>query len=340
MKTATEVVDAVAAEHPGIRVAQAGDRTLTSAVDAAVKADLHRSHLLSLPFVLTILLVVFGSLVAAGIPVLLTITGIAGALSLVAVVGKVISINSAVSALILLVGVAVGIDYSLFYPRRYREERHGGSDVATALRATARTSGHVVLFSGATVILCLSGLLFTGLGVFIGATIGLALVVGMAMIASVTVLPAVLASVRDRVDKGRIPWLGRSRTAARESRFWTAVALKVAKRPAVWGGLGVLVLLLIAAPALGMRLQDAASVDSLPRDVPTVDSAIRMGEAFPGVPVPAQVVVWRPDGTPVDTTEVRTAINGLHGRIAASDGLLAEPFTVDRSATLSSSGCR
>ncbi|RLK53880.1 MMPL family transporter [Actinokineospora cianjurensis] len=326
MATATGAVAAVAAGHPAVRVAQAGDRSLISAVDAAVKADLHRSHLLSLPFVLVILLVVFGSVVAAGVPVLLTGTAIAGAVGLVGVLGKVIPINSAASAMIVLVGVAVGVDYSLFALRRYREERRAGHDEVTALRTTARTSGHVVLVSGMTVVLCLGGLLFTGLGVFVGVTIGLALVVALAVLASVTVLPAVLAALGPRVDKWRV----RRVNTVGESRFWTGIARGVVAKPLLWGGLGVLALLVLAVPALDMRLQDAASTNSLPQEVATVDSAIRMGEAFPGVPVPAQVVVWRPDGESADTSEVRAAIDRLHGRIAASGGLLAEPFTVDR----------
>jgi len=326
--TVTSVVGQVAARHGQVRVAQAGDRSLTSAVDTAVKADLQRSHLLSLPFVLIILLAVFGSLVAAGVPVLLTVTAIAGALGLITVLGKTIPINSAGSALILLIGVAVGVDYSLFYLRRYREERQAGRDDETALRITARTSGHVVLFSGVTVILCLAGLLFTGLGVFVGATIGLTLTVGMAMVGSVTVLPAVLAGLRGRIDNGRIPFL--RRTVARESKVWSRIAHQVSKHPARWAGGGVLVLLMVATPALSMRLQDAAATDSLPRSVSTVDAAVRMREAFPGVPIPAQVVVWRKDGTPADGPEVRQGVERLRAQIAGSGGLLAEPITVDR----------
>ena len=330
MATATAAVGAVAARHPQVRVVQAGDRSLTAAVDSAVKDDLGRSHLLALPFVLIILIVVFGSLVAASLPVLLTLTGVVAALSLVMVIAKVVPVNSAASALILLIGVAVGVDYSLFYLRRYREERRAGRDDDTALRITARTSGHVVLISGGTVILCLTGLLFTGLGVFVGGTVALALVVGIAMIGSVTVLPAVLAWLRHRVDKGRVPWFGRGRTAARESRLWSAVAHRVSRRPVLWGGLATLALIVVALPAFHMNLQDAAAIDSLPRSKPAVDAAVRMNEAFPGTPVPAQVVVWREDGTPADTPQVRQAVDGLRRQIAASDGLLAEPVTVDR----------
>ncbi|MGA6164710.1 MMPL family transporter [Amycolatopsis magusensis] len=321
-RAATEVIEAVAARHPGVRVAQAGDRSLTAAVDEAIKNDLSRSHLLSLPITLLILVVVFGSLVAAGLPLLLTLTVVAATFSLLAVIGKVVPFNSAGSALVLLIGVAVGVDYSLFILRRHREERHAGRTTADALRVTARTSGRVVVVSGLTVVLCLTGLLFTGLGVFRGLTIGTALVVGLAMLGAVTVLPALLSLLGDRIDALRSPWFGRGRTAARESRAWASIAAAVVKRPLAWGGLATLALLLTAAPALGMRLQDAAITQSLPRDVPAVDAAIRMGEAFPGMPIPARVVVWN------QSAEPGPAIGELRDRVAASGGRLFEPVAV------------
>ncbi|MCK2239805.1 MULTISPECIES: MMPL family transporter [unclassified Crossiella] len=330
---ATNAVATVAARHPEVRLAQAGDRSLSGAVDEAIKADLARSHLLSLPLVLIILLIVFGAVVAAGIPVLLTATTLIATFTLLSVIGKVVAINSAGSALILLIGVAVGIDYSLFYLRRYREERQSGVDDETALRTTARTSGHVVLFSGLTVMLSLVGLVLTGLGVFTGGAIGMTVVVGLAMIASVTVLPAILAVLRHRVDKGRIPWLGKGRTAARESRIWSGVARRVARRPLVWGGAAVLALLALAVPALDMKLQDAAAVNSLPRSVAQVDAAIRMQEAFPGAPTPARVVIWQRDQSRVDGMLSSAVVDRLRTQVRESGGLLAEPVTSDRVGT-------
>lgn len=327
---AAKAVESVAQRHPAIRLAQAGDRSLSTAVDAAIRDDLARSHLLSLPLVLIILLVVFGSLVAAGIPVLLTVTGLLATFTLLSVIGKLVPVNSAVSALILLVGVAVGIDYSLFYLRRYREERQAGATEEAALSTAGRTSGHVVLASGLTVILCLSGLVFTGIGVLTGGALGMALVVGLAMVASVTVLPAVLATLRHRVDAGRIPWLGKGRAAARESRIWSGIARRVVCRPLAWGGAGVLVLLLLSVPALELKLRDAAPTNSLPRSVPQVDAAIRMQEAFPGAPTPVRVVIAHRDQSTVDGMLSGTLLDRLRAQAADSGGLLAQPITTDR----------
>ncbi|PPK65689.1 MMPL family transporter [Actinokineospora auranticolor] len=324
---AAAVVDAVAARHPDVRVVMAGDRSLTSAVDATVKADLARSHLLSAPVVVLILVVVFGSLVAVGIPVLLTVTGLAATFSLLALIGKVMPINSASSSLILLIGIAIGVDYSLFSLRRYREERHAGRDRDAALRITARTSGHVVVVSGLTVVLCLVGLLITGLDAFRGATVATAVVVGVSVTGAVVVLPAILSLLGDRVDRWRVPFLGRGRVAARESRVWSRIAHRVVRRPLLLGGAAVAVLVVLALPALGMRLQDAAVVNSLPREVAAVDNAIRLQEAFPGSAAPTRVVVWNRDGSPVDSPRLREAVAELRS-CAGADQPIHEPIAV------------
>ncbi|OMI37316.1 MMPL family transporter [Streptomyces sparsogenes] len=327
---ATEAVKTVAARHPEVRLAQAGDRSLSSVVDEGIKGDFKRAEFFSLPLTVVILLVVFGSLIAAAIPLLLAATTVVGTFGFLQVLAHWVPVNSATSSMVLLIGVAVGVDYSLFYLRRAREERAAGHGVAEALRITARTSGRVVVVSGLTVMLCLGGLLLTGLDNFKGLTTGAVLVVGVAMVGSVTVLPALLALLGHRVDKARIPWVGRRRTAADRSRVWAAVARAVVRRPLVWGGSAVLALLLLALPALGMRLQDAAVTDSLSRSVPTVDAAARMQEAFPGTPAPARVVIWGKDPDSVAAPAVRKAVESLHGRAAASGGALNEPISTAR----------
>lgn len=330
---AVRAVDAAAARHPGVRMVRAGDRSLAVAVDERVQRDFQRAEFISLPLTVVILLIVFGSLVAVGASLLVALSTLAGAFGLLQVVAYVVPVNSAGSAIVLLIGVAVGVDYSLFYLRRVREERAAGHDLATALRITARTSGHVVVVSGLTVMLCLSGLVLTGLDNFTGAAVGIVLAVGLAVIGSVTVLPALLALLGDRVDRGRIPGWGRRRTGAAESRFWSVVAAAVIRRPLVWGLAGTLALVAVALPALGMRMQDATPTDSLPRSVPAVDAAVRMQQAFPGARTPARVVIWDSGGGAVDRPAVRAAIAELRTRAAGSGGAFGEPLavlTVDR----------
>ncbi|HWS34368.1 MAG TPA: MMPL family transporter, partial [Actinoplanes sp.] len=327
-QAAVRAVTATAGAHPGVRVVQAGDRSLSAAVDDAIKDDFQASHLLALPITLIILLVVFGSLVAASIPLVLSATAVLATFGFLQLIDHWLPINSAVNAMVLLIGMAVGVDYCLFYLRREREERLAGRDVPSALRITARTSGRVVLASGLTVMLCLSGLLFTGIGVFRGLTVGTVLVVGLTVAGSVSVLPALLSVLGHRVDSLRVPFLGRRRTEAGESRVWTATARAVVRRPLLWGVVAVLGLLVLAVPALDMRPQDPAVVDSLPRTVPTVDAAVRMQEAFPGAATPSQVVIWKPDGSDAGTAAVRDAIADLRVRAAQPGGSIGVPVAV------------
>ncbi|WP_410610104.1 MMPL family transporter [Amycolatopsis sp. lyj-109] len=307
---ATAAVDAVAARHPGVRLAQAGDLSVSGAVDKSIKEDIGRSEARSLPITVLILLVVFGSLVAAAVPVLLAGTAVFAAFGFLSVVDNWIPVNSATSAITLLIGMAVGVDYSLFFLRRVREERAHGVD--ESIRIAARTSGHVIVVSGLTVVLCVTGLLFTGLDNLQGLTAGTILVVGLAVLAAVTVLPATLSLLGSRVDRGRIPWLGRRRT---RSRFWAGVATVVTRRPVLWSGLATALLVLLTLPALGMRLQDPAPTESLPRSIPVIDAAVRMQEAFPGVTMPAHVVLWNTRGGPVDTPVLRRAIGELTAEV-------------------------
>lgn len=327
-EAAVAQVDAVAARHPSVRLALSGDLSLSSVVDKAIREDVEKSEFLSLPMTLVILLIVFGALVAASVPLLLAGTSVAATFGFLSVVDDFTPINSATTVITLLIGMAVGVDYSLFFLRRQREERANGRSIDDAIRVSARTSGHVVVVSGVTVVLCVSGLVFTGLDNFRGLAISTAFVVGLAVLGAVTVLPALLSLLGDKVDRGRIPWLGKRRTAAEHSRFWTATARVVTRRPALWGGLATALLILLTLPALGMRLQDPTPAESLPRSLPTIDAAVRTQEAFPGVVYPATVVLTAEDGGPVDGPALRSAIGDLGRRIDETGGVLNKPIAV------------
>ncbi|OLZ54229.1 MMPL family transporter [Amycolatopsis keratiniphila] len=325
---ATARVAEVAARHPSVRLSQSGDLSLSSVVDKGIREDVKRSELLSLPLTLVILLIVFGALVAASVPLLLAGTSVTATFGFLSVVDDFTPINSATTVITLLIGMAVGVDYSLFFLRRQREERAHGHSIDAATRIAARTSGHVVVVSGLTVVLCVSGLVLTGLDNFTGLAISTAFVVGLAVLGSVTVLPALLSLLGDKVDRGRIPWLGKRRTTAEKSRFWSATARVVTRRPALWGGLGAALLILLTLPALGMRLQDPTPAESLPKSMPTIDAAVRTQEAFPGVVYPATVVLTAQNGGPVDSPALRSAITDLERRIEETSGVLNKPIAV------------
>ncbi|NUR32264.1 MAG: MMPL family transporter [Catenulispora sp.] len=295
--TVVKALDAVAkvqAAHLGVRVEEAGTASVDKAINDIVGEGLQRAEFSSVPVTLVLLLIVFGALVAASIPLLLALTAVAAAMALLAIPGHWMPISESSSSIVLLVGMAVGVDYSLFYIRREREERALGRSPREALRIAAATSGRSIVVSGLTVMACMAGLFLTGIDEFSGWSIGTILVVGMAMLGSVTVVPALLSWFGDKVDKGRVPFLGKRRTVARESRFWRFLVRRVVKRPLLWGVPTLAALLVVALPAVGLKAKNSGGVD-LTYGKPISHTLERLQDAFPGGPAPAQLIV---QGTP------------------------------------------
>jgi RND superfamily putative drug exporter len=320
---AMSAVASAAAAHPGLKIEEAGDASLNKAIGKSTGADFRKAEVTSVPVTLALLLLVFGALVAAGIPLLLAGTAVVSAISLLAIPGHWLPVSGTTSSIVLLVGMAVGIDYSLFYLRRVREERALGHTTRAALHTAARTSGKAIVVSGLTVMISLAGLFLTGIDVFSGVAIGTMMVVGIAVLGSLTFLPALLSLLGKGTDRARIPFLGKRQAAARESRLWNAVVNRVVRRPLAWGGLTLAVLVALATPLLGLKLQDAG-IHDLPTSVPVVRNLLDIQQAFPGGPVPAQVVVT---GDNLTGPAVRSAIAGLHAQVAATHGEIREPIT-------------
>jgi RND superfamily putative drug exporter len=320
----TPALDAVAkvqAGHPDLLVAEGGDASLGQAVNNQISSDLGKATETSLPLTLILLAGVFGTLVAAGIPVLLALTSALTATWLLAIPGHWLPVGSETSTVVLLVGMAVGIDYSLFFLRRQREERARGAEPHQAIASAARTSGRAIVVSGLTVMTALAGLFLTGYALFTGMAIGAIVVVGIAVTGSLTVLPALLSWLGDRVDKGRVPFLGRRRASAPPSKVWSALVRRVVRRPLLWGGAATVVMLAIAAPALGIRLAYPA-IDA-PADLPVVSTIKAIQASFPQSPAPAEVVVT---GQHLTGPAVTSAISRLES-LAAKGGPIREPVT-------------
>ena len=314
---ALAAVAAVQAEHPGLEVEQFGGASGNKAVNETVTDDLKKAGELSLPITMIILTITFGTLVAAGLPLLMGITAVIAALGVVAIPSGFLPLDGNLSAVILLIGLAVGVDYSLFYLRREREERAAGRSEGAALEAAAATSGRAVLISGVTVIVAMAGMLISGDKAFISFAEGAIVVVAMAMFASLTVLPAMLAWLGDRVEKGRIPLLGRRRPAG-ESRFWTAITGRVMRRP----GLSILLagglLVALAIPALQMK-SVTSDIDQLPQDLPVIQTYNKVKEVFPTEGVTATVVVEAAD---VRSGAAGTGIADMQAAVEGSDEFL------------------
>ncbi|MGH3481988.1 MAG: MMPL family transporter, partial [Nocardioidaceae bacterium] len=184
------VVDDAAAANPELSIDQAGDVTVDEAVSQIYDDDLHRAEVISLPVTLAILVLAFGALLAASVPLVLALSAVVAAMGLSQLASHVVPGDDVVSSVILLVGLAVGVDYSLFYIRREREERAKGHGTYDAIAVAAATAGRAVLVSGVTVTIAMAGMLIAGDTTFASIGVGCILVVAMAVVGSVTVLPA------------------------------------------------------------------------------------------------------------------------------------------------------
>ena len=319
-----DVVDDLQKAHPALFIGEFGDASKVDAVVTAYENDLGKAGLLSLPVTLLILVVAFGALVAAGIPLLLALTAVFATFGLIAIPSQVFPVAMQAPALVLLVGLAVGVDYSMFYLKREREERAAGRSAQEALEAAAATSGRSVLISGLTVIVAMAGMFLTGDPTFESLGVAAITVVAIAVLGSLTVLPALLSKLGDRVDRGRVPLVGRLNRNGGESRIWGAIIDRVLRRPLLSTVLAGGLLLALAAPALQIRMA-MPGPDTFPQSLPVMQAYERMQQEFPGSALPANVVVEAPN---VEAPEVKAAIERLRQRAIAS-GRMFEPITVD-----------
>jgi RND superfamily putative drug exporter len=296
----------VAKAHPLLTIAQVGDASLNHAINDVVGQDFQRAETLSLPITLGILLLTFGALFAAGVPLLLALSAVGTAIGLSGLISHVLPVSDTQNSVILLIGMAVGVDYSLFYVRRTREERARGASRREAIDIAAATSGHAVVVSGIAVIVAMAGLLLSGNVVFSSMAVGTMLVVAVAVLGSLTVLPAVLSLLGDKVDRPRIPLVHRLRRHG-AGRFWPAAMRVVLAKPMASLVLAGTALAALALPALGMRLGEAGA-DSLPRSIPVMKTYDAMTAAFPQTGFAHTVVVWSDDNKPLNNTAVREAV--------------------------------
>ena len=330
---ATDRVDATLAAtavaqraHPELRIEQFGDASADKALSKAFEDDFKKAEFLSLPITLVILILAFGALVAAGLPLLLALTAVMGTIGLLGPVSQIVALDEAVSSVVLLVGLAVGVDYCMFYLRREMEERDAGRGAEAALEAAAATSGRAVMISGITVVVAMAGMFLAGSAVFTSFGVGTILVVAVAVLGSVTVLPAMLSWLGQKgwTEKGRVPYVSRLRHRNHgESRVWGAILDRVLKRPAVSAGVAAVLMLALALPALGIHTVNPG-VAGLPRSLPIMQTYDRIQDKFPGGPLPASVVVQADD---VNAPAVQAGIAALRKTTAGKEDF-GQPVTV------------
>jgi putative drug exporter of the RND superfamily len=323
-----DVTQAVAEEHPNLHVEQVGSVSMNDAVNDQVASDLSAVTEYSLPVTIVIMLIAFGAIVAAGVPILLALSAVGAATGLASLASHLLPDSGSTSSMILLMGMAVGVDYSLFYVKRARAERHAGRSQLDAVEIAAETSGHSVLVSGVAVIVSMLGLFVTSDAVFSSLAAGSIIVVAVAVLGSLTVLPAVLVKLGKRIDRPRVPVLWRWTMSDREPRLWTALLRPSLRRPGRTLVISVVALGAVALPALGMRLS-SDSAKSLPSSIAEKHTLDRLTAAFPGENTTYEVVVRTPAASGEAAGE---ALAGLAQRLRPDRLFVAGSGNIDASA--------
>ncbi|HMJ95476.1 MAG TPA: MMPL family transporter, partial [Thermoleophilaceae bacterium] len=318
-------VSGAAKAHPDVRINEAGDSSFAKAEKEQENEQAGKSLMLTLGLTLLILMFTFGAVVAAGIPVLLGLTSVLATVGLLGPVSQIAPVNGAVMEVVLLIGMAVGVDYSLFYLKREREERAAGREANAAIEAAAATSGRAVLVSGVTVMVAMGGMYLGGISMFASFATGTIMVVAVAMLGSLTVLPATLSKLGHRVEKGRVPFVGRLRNRGGVG-IWSRVLDRVLRRPLISAVLAAGVLVALTVPVLGMQtsLEDTSNKSDLAVEK-TFD---RIEAAFPSEGSAEMVVV---KANSVTSPKVESGIKALESEATARPALFEGTPSVETS---------
>ncbi|MEV8374257.1 MMPL family transporter [Kribbella sp. NPDC056861] len=266
--------------NPALTIAQAGGASLDKGIWKQVGADLARAEKISLPLTFGLMLLAFGALIAAGIPVLLAFSAVGAALGFYAPLSYLFPDGGSVANVVLLIGMAVGVDYSLFYLKREREERQRGHSTVDAVEIAAATSGHSVVVSGLAVIVSMAGLYVAQDPVFSSMATATIVVVAVAVLGSLTVLPALLVKLGHRVDRPRVPLLWRLNRRIGPGGISRRILAPVLRFPKVALGVSVIAVMALAVPALGMKTEPGG-LSTLPQSIPEVRTMTALQQNFP-----------------------------------------------------------
>jgi uncharacterized membrane protein YdfJ with MMPL/SSD domain len=322
------------APHPqGFRVWVAGEATAAKDSNTIAEEDLRKGETIGIVAALAILIVVFGAVTAALVPIMLAITAIVVALGLVSLLGLAFDLSFFITNIVTMIGLAVGIDYSLFIVSRYREERARGRDKLAAIGAAGGTANRAVFFSGMTVVLALAGMLLNPTTIFRSIAAGAIAVVLVAVAASLTLLPALLAVMGDRVNALRVPVLFRRRQQDpdRTHGFWAGVARRVMARPVTSLLLATGILLVLALPLVGIKT-GFSGISTYPDGIQSKQAFTVLSRDFTagGLTSPAQIVV---DGE-VRSPAVTAAIGRLQAALKADPAFGPSTLQINRAGDL------
>ena len=305
--------------HPQLTIEETGDVSADQARNRTVDRDLRRAELLSIPVTLIVLLFAFGALTAALVPVLLALSAVAAGFGLLGPLSQLFPVEDSAKTVVLLIGMAVGVDYALFFVVRSRAERNRGSGMSEALETTLRTSGRAVLVSGGTVAVAMAGMYLAGVRTLTGIATATIAVTGCAVLGAVTVLPATLRLLGPRIERGRIPLLPHADTGG--SRFWSALVERVTRRPLVVAVLSTALLAALAFPALSLRISKPSDLALSAQSEPALKVLAEVRRAFPSAGETAVVVAEAPAA---EREQLRRQLLQL-GRLAVRERVGNEP---------------
>jgi len=331
MTSVDDVVGAIERANgtDGFAVHITGENTIGRDFTEVSEQDLQKGEMqFGLPAALIVLVLVFGTLVVAAIPLVMAILSIVVAMGLIAVVGQAFELNVFVVNMLVAMGLALGIDYSLFIVSRLREERHHGASTRDAILIVAGTATRAVVFSGCAFVLAMLGMFLMPDATLRSLAVGAIAVALVSIVVALTFHPALLMVLGDRVDRLRVPWIGKriADTMGEEGRFWGGAVRAVVRRPGLSAIVASALLLAAATPVLGLKL-GAAGPSSLPDSTAGKQGLIALERDFPvGATTPVNTVI---DG-PVADARVRRAIAALRADLARDSAFAAQATTVQR----------
>jgi uncharacterized membrane protein YdfJ with MMPL/SSD domain len=317
-------VAAAARSRLAVDIRETGDVSADEARERIVDSDLRRAELLSVPVTLLVLLFAFGALTAALVPVVLALTAVAAGMGLLGPLSQLFPVEDSAQTVVLLIGMAVGVDYALFFVVRSRAERARGRFTDEALETTLRTSGRAVFVSGATVAIAMAGMYVVGIKTLSGIATAAIAVIGCAVLGSVTVLPATLRLLGPRIDRGRIPLL-QARTEG-GSRFWSTLVARVMQRPVFAATVSTTLLIALAYPALSLRISKPSDLALSAQNEPALQTLDDVRRAFPSAGETAVIATEAPAAA---ADEVRGELERL-SRLAVEEGLAGKPVDPTR----------
>jgi len=307
-----ETIHALRTPAPGFEVLTLGQASVTETFNTIAEEGLAKGESIGIIVALIVMAVVFGTLVAAGLPIVLTVVALIVTTSIAMATSHLLALNSAVVQMIAMIGLAIGIDYTLFIVSRYREEREHGLNIIDAITCASDTAGKAVLFSGLTVIVSLLGMLIVPWNLMTSMA-GAIVVVMVSVLMTLTLLPAVLRLLGDKVNRGKLPFIGYQRatpstTSRGSSGFWTWTSRLVMRRPIVSLVATAGLLLILGSFTFSLNL-GYTSISNLPESTDTIQALNIFEREFPGADFqPATIVVTAND---VTTPDVQQAINNL-----------------------------